>query len=66
MEWLFHIAIDNMETAQKLKKEAYKGNYETGFSEITFNFSEGRQLESCVFKKNKPPSVRTVQLKKKK
>lgn len=51
VEWLFHIAIDNMETANKFAIEAYN----TSYDEILVKFS-GKELESCDFLKDHPNS----------
>ncbi len=44
IEWLFHIAIDNMETANKFAVKVYQKNYE----EIRIVFS-GKELKLCRF-----------------
>lgn len=48
VEWLFHIAIDNIETANKFAINCYKQSYE----EIDISF-DGKMISQCVFvKKN--------------
>ncbi|GAJ09478.1 unnamed protein product [marine sediment metagenome] len=62
VEWLFHIAIDNIETAHKFAKKAYLKAYE----EIVFEF-DGEELGKCHFtKKFKSAENRTCSYLKKK
>lgn len=44
VEWLFHIAIDNLETANKFAVEEYKKSFE----EIDVKF-DGKMLSQCNF-----------------
>ncbi len=44
VEWLFHIAIDNLETANKFAIEAYKQSFE----EIGIKFN-GKMISQCKF-----------------
>ena len=46
IEWLFHIAIDNMETANKFAVEEYKKSYD----EIMIKFL-GKEFKDIDFKK---------------
>ncbi|MFH0712026.1 MAG: hypothetical protein V1889_02860 [archaeon] len=48
IEWLFHIAIDNLETANKFAVDEYVDNF--GEIKIVFN---GKEIKGCDFKKNK-------------
>ena len=48
IEWLFHIAIDNLETANKFAVDEYVDNY--GEIKVVFN---GKEIKSCDFKKHK-------------
>lgn len=51
VEWLFHIAIDNLETANKFASDIY-GKI---FDEITFKFDE-KNIVHCDFIKNRDKS----------
>lgn len=44
VEWLFHIAIDNLETANKFAVDEYKASFE----EINIQF-DGKDLSQCNF-----------------
>ncbi len=44
VEWLFHIAIDNIETAHKFAVDEYQKSFE----EIDFKF-EGKMISQCNF-----------------
>lgn len=44
VEWLFHIAIDNMETANKFAVDEYQQSYK----EIVFVF-DNKELKECAF-----------------
>lgn len=61
VEWLFHIAIDNLDTANKLAFEAYP----KGYKAIKVLF-DGKELSSCEFEQEHPnsTSIRTVELNK--
>lgn len=62
VEWLFHIAIDNMETANKFAIQVYNRSY----AEIDVNF-DGKEISKIGFIKDYPNSrLRTTYLKKKK
>ena len=52
VEWLFHIALDNMETASKFAKEAYSKAYE----EINICFDKNGEVVKCEFTKVHPNS----------
>lgn len=58
-EWLFHIAIDNLETANKFAKLTYSRAFDK--IEIAFN---GKNISSCEFKKVHPnsTSIRKIDL----
>lgn len=43
VEWLFHIALDNMETANKFATECYN----SAFDEIIVTF-KGKEIKSCT------------------
>jgi len=51
VEWLFHIAIDNLETANKFAVEIYHSAY----AGIEVNF-EGKEIKNCRFRKDHPNS----------
>lgn len=51
VEWLFHIALDNLETATKFADKVYYSSYDG----IEINFKDG-QIISCRFRKDHPNS----------
>lgn len=63
VEWLFHIALDNLETANKFAVDTYNKN----FAEILVCF-DGKEISECVFKKVYPnsKSIFVIKLKEKK
>lgn len=60
VEWLFHIAIDNLETANKFAFDIYSKNYEN----ISFDF-EKKYLIGCEFHKKFENSVKITKIEKK-
>lgn len=59
VEWLFHIALDNMETAHKFATEAYLKSYD----EIAVHFVE-KEIDACSFIKQFANSSRTQEYKR--
>jgi len=55
VEWLFHIALDNMETANKFAVDIYNKN----FAEISVSFDE-KKVSECVFTKVYPNSKSSI------
>ncbi len=55
VEWLFHIAIDNLETANKFAVEEYKASFE----EIDIKF-DGKYLSQCDFIKTTSNGNKTI------
>ena len=59
VEWLFHIAVDNLETANKFAIDTYN----KGFDKIVFHFS-GEDLDMCEFIKIAPTYEKIFTYKK--
>lgn len=57
VEWLFHIAIDNLETAHKFAVEEYN----KAFEKITVEFS-GKDVSSLKFIKKFPNSEKSIEI----
>ena len=59
IEWLFHIALDNLETAHKLSVEEYSSPYD--IIEVKF---KDKEISSCDFIKTHPNSSSVVKFEK--
>lgn len=57
VEWLFHIALDNLETANKFAFDTYQRS----FGEISVSF-EGKELSGCKFIKKFPNSNKVFEI----
>ena len=57
VEWLFHIALDNLDTANKFAVNTYS----RGFDDIRIKF-DGKELSSCEFTKTYPNSFRVSKI----
>jgi len=57
VEWLFHIALDNLETANKFAFEIYNKSFE----EISVSF-EGKNMSGCKFIKKFPNSNKVIEI----
>lgn len=57
VEWLFHIALDNLETANKFAFDIYS----TSFGEISISF-EDKELSGCKFIKKFPNSNKVFEI----
>ena len=53
VEWLFHLSLDNIETANKFASDIYI----TVYDKIEVGF-EGKKLKSCKFDKSNRPSIK--------
>ncbi|MEK6942493.1 MAG: hypothetical protein AABX00_00320 [Nanoarchaeota archaeon] len=58
IEWLFHIALDNLETAHKFAIKTYPSSYD----EITISF-KGDNIDDCQFTKIYPNSKKFTRVK---
>jgi len=60
VEWLFHIALDNLETATKFADKVYNSSYDG----IEIDFKDGKII-SCKFYKDHPNSRSWTEFKRK-
>lgn len=57
VEWLFHIALDNLETANKFAVQEYN----KAFEEISISFGD-KEISGCKFIKKFPNSNKTFEI----